>query len=121
MKKTIQPRKQRKRAKNLLLRKGVGAHLSKELRTKYKIRTFGLRKGDEVKIVRGKHKGKIGKVEEVNLKKQIVYIEGIQVQKADGTKAKVPIHPSNLIITGLDLKDKLRKAKLERNVKGEKK
>lgn len=122
MEKTKQPRKQRKRAKEVLSRKGIMVHLSKELRKKYSIRTFGLRKGDEVKVVRGKFKGKIDRVEKIVPKKARVYVDGVQIQKADGTKAKVSIHPSNLIITGLDLSDKLRKAKIERNIKkGEKK
>lgn len=117
--KTKKPRKQRKRQKNDLARKGIHVHLSKELRAKYKMRSFGLRKGDEVKIVRGKFKGKVGRVEKVVPKKSQVFIEGIQIQKADGTNTKVPIHPSNLVITGLDLSDKLRKAKIEIKIKGE--
>lgn len=117
MEKTRQPRKQRKRMNNVLSRKGIRVHLSKDLRKKYSLRTFGLRKGDEVKIVRGKFKGKISKVEKTVPKKARVYIEGIQIQKADGTKAKVSIHPSNLIITGLDLSDKLRKEKIEKFIK----
>ena len=121
MEKTKKPRKQRKREKEILVRKGIHVHLSKGLRDKYKLRSFGLRKGDEVKILRGKFKGKVGKVEKVVSKKSQVFIEGIQAQKADGTNTKVPIHPSNLMITGLDLSDKLRKAKVEIKVKGENK
>lgn len=121
MPKTKKPSKNRKKESKRLARKGVIIHLSKELRAKYKIRSFGVRKGDEVKIVRGAFKGKVGKVEKVLPKKSKVYIEGIQIQKADGTNTKVPIHPSNLIITGVDLSDKLRKSKIEMKVKGEKK
>ena len=115
--KTKQPRKQRKRMKFIALRKGVHAHLSKELREKYGFRSFGLRKGDTVKVMRGKFKGKVGKVESIDLKKQKVFVEGVEIQKADGTKAKVGVHPSNLLITAFDLSDKLRKEKLQ--MKGE--
>jgi large subunit ribosomal protein L24 len=119
MEKTKSPRKQRKRKEEILARKGINVHLSKELRSKYNVRAFGLRKGDEVKVLRGKFKGKVGKVEKVLPRKAKVYVEGIQIQKADGTKAKVAIHPSNLMITGLDLSDKLRKSKIEMKLKGE--
>lgn len=95
----------------------MNAHLSKDLRKKYGRRSFGIRKGDEVKIMRGKFKGKIGKVEEVDRKKEVVYIEGVRIQKADGTKAKVGIHPSNLMIISLDLSDRWRKSKIEKKVK----
>ena len=74
MEKTKSPRKQRKREKVVLSRKGINVHLSKELRAKYKLRTFGLRKGDEVKVMRGKFKGKVGKVEKIVPKKAKVFI-----------------------------------------------
>ena len=119
MKKTVQPRKQRKRAVKHVLRKGLGVHLSKELKKKYKIRSIGLRLGDDVKIVRGEFKGKTGKVESVNLAKKRVFVEGIQTQKVSGAKVKVGIHPSNLIVTSIEMKDKFRKAKIERNLKGD--
>ena len=121
MSKTKNPSKNRKRMSKKSTIKGVMVHLSKDLRAKYKLRTFGLRKGDEVKIVRGKFKGKTNKVERIIPNKGKVYIESIQIQKADGTNTKVPINPSNLIITGLDLSDKLRKSKIENKTKGEKK
>jgi large subunit ribosomal protein L26e len=101
---------------NVVLRKGLGVHLSKELRSKYKIRSVGLRKNDTVTIMRGKFSGRTGKVESINTKKARVYIEGIQIPKADGTKAKVGVNNSNLMVTMLDFTDKLRKAKIERNI-----
>jgi large subunit ribosomal protein L24 len=99
----------------------VAGHLSKELRKKYKKRTFGLRRGDSVKILKGKFKGKSGKVESILSKKNKIYVEGILIQKASGTKAKVAIDASNVVITDLYLEDKLRKKKLEGEKKEEKK
>lgn len=119
MKKTIQPRKARKRAAKIVLRKGMGVHISKELKKKYKIRTIGLRKNDDVKIMRGEFKGKTGKVESVNLARNRVFVEGIQVQKVSGANVKIGIHPSNIIVTSIDMKDKFRKSKIERNLKSE--
>ena len=110
-KKSKQPRKQRKYRYNAPLhvkQKFVSTHLSKELRKKYKKRNVNLRKGDSVKVMRGQFKNKFGKVDEVDVKKTSVYVEGIETVKRDGTKSRYPIHPSNLIITEVNLDDKMR-------------
>ena len=112
-----QPRKQRKYRFNAPLhikQKFMRAHISKELRKKYSKRSFGLRKGDNVKVMRGQFKNKQGKIERVNLRRTTVYITGIEVAKRDGTKALFPIHPSNLMITELNMDDKIRQQMLER-------
>ena len=85
-------------------------HLSKELKEKYGKRNFGLRKGDTVKIVRGKMKGKEGVIEKIS--GEYVYIENLKVEKQEGKRVPVPIHASNLIIKKLVLEDKKRKEKL---------
>jgi len=94
--------------------KYLSAYLSKNLREKYKKRNLNLRKGDNVKIMRGQFKNKTGKIDEVNMKKTFVYIGGIEVTKKDGTKTRYPIHPSNLMITEINLDDKMRQKILER-------
>ena len=112
-----QPRKQRKYLANAplhLKRRFLSANLSKELRKKYSRRSFALRKGDGVKIMRGSFKGKKGKISEVNLKKTKISIEGMQRQKKDGTKVNVFFHPSNLQIQELNLDDRKRIKSLER-------
>lgn len=109
--KSKQARKQRKYRYNAPLhikQKFVGTHLSKELHKKYNRRAMNLRKGDGVKVMRGQFKNKVGKIEEVSLKKIKVYVSGIEVVKRDGTKARYPIHPSNLIITEVNMDDKMR-------------
>ena len=115
--KSKQPRKQRKYRHNAPLhikQKFVSAHLSKELHKKYSKRSMNVRKGDSVKIMRGQFKNKTGKVEEVSLKKTLAYVSGIEFVKKDGTKARYPIHPSNLMITELNMDDKMRNKVLER-------
>jgi large subunit ribosomal protein L24 len=117
---STQPRKQRKYAANAPLhikKKQLSANLSKELRKKFKIRNIEVRKGDTVKIMRGKFKKKTGKIIEVNVKKSKVKIEGIQVKKQDGSKANVRMWPSNLQIIELNTDDKKR---MKRNNKTEK-
>ena len=109
--KSRQPRKQRKYRYNAPLhvkQKFLHAHLSKELRKKYSKRSFALRKGDSVKVMRGQFKNKTGKVDEVSVKKTQVYVSGIEFVKRDGTKARYPMQPSNLLVTELNMDDKLR-------------
>lgn len=115
-----QPRKQRKYLFNSPLNikhKFLGTHLSKELINKYKIKAMPVRKDDEVIIKRGQFKGKKGRVEKINLRKTRIYIKDIQLTRRDGNKAYYPIHPSNVIITELNTKDKERIKAMERKVK----
>ncbi len=93
------------------------AVLDKPLKKKYNRKNFGLRKGDTVKIMRGNFKKKEGKVLEINLRKLKILVDGIQTSKKDGTKVNVWLEPSNLKIKELNLDDKRRKQKLEKNVK----
>ena len=115
--KSSKPRKQRKflyTAPLHLRRKILSSHLSKELREKYKRRALSLRKGDEVQVMRGKFKGKTGKVARVNYKKYRIYIEGVTRKRTVGTEAQVSLHPSKLKIINLNLDDKKRQKILER-------
>jgi large subunit ribosomal protein L24 len=115
--KSKQPRKQRKFRYNAPLhirQRFVSAHLSAQLRKKYNKRSLGLRKGDTVKVMRGQFRKKEGKIEEVSLKKTLVYVNGVEITKKDGTKARHAIHPSNLMVTELNLDDKMRQKNLGR-------
>ncbi len=105
------PNKQRKYIANAPIhrkRKLLSVNLTKDLREKHNTRNIELRKGDKVKIMRGKFKGKEGKVIEVKTKLQKIYIEGIQTKKQDGSKVNVPLRSSNLQIIELVLEDKKR-------------
>ncbi|MFA5953784.1 MAG: 50S ribosomal protein L24 [Candidatus Pacearchaeota archaeon] len=119
-----QPRKKRKylaKAPIHLKKKFLSTTLSKELRKKYKKRNVVLRKGDKIKILKGKHKGKTGKVNEIKIKRLKVYIDGIQTKKQDGSKVNIPLRPSNLQIIELNLDDKKRLAKISANSKNKEK
>lgn len=120
-----QPRKQRKYAANAPLHKKremLSANLSKDLRSKQGTRNVVLRTGDKVKIMRGKFKGKVGKVTSIMTKMLKIYIEGIQTTKQDGSKVDVPLKASNLQIIELNADDKKRfkKTKTETPKKEEK-
>jgi large subunit ribosomal protein L24 len=113
-----QPRKQRKYLHNMpnhLKQKQMAANLDKDLRKKYGRRSLEVKKGDEVMIMRGKSKKKIGKVVEVNVKYQKVAIENIQNTKRDGSKVHIWFHPSKLKIKVLNLEDKKRIKMKEQN------
>lgn len=99
----------------------LNSNLSKELRKKYKLRSVRVRKGDTVKIMRGKFRSKTGKVERVDMKKLMVYIEGIETIKKDGNKRLLPIHPSTLQIKELNTEDRERLLIIERRINMEKK
>ena len=117
--KSKKPRKQRKflyHAPLHLRRKMLAAHLSKELREKYKTRSLPLRAGDEVEVMRGKFKGRRGKIIKVDTKKLRVYVEGITIKKSSGQEKIFPLHPSKLKIIKLDLSDKYRQKVLERKL-----
>jgi len=92
----------------------MGAPLAKELRTQFKKRSASVRKGDKVKVLIGNYRGNVGKVDGVSLMRGKVTIEGIEKQKTDGTKVKVWIQPSNLVILELNLEDPKRKKIIER-------
>ncbi len=112
-----QPKKQRKALYNAplhLREKLVSAPLSRELREKYGVRNLPVVRGDEVRVTRGSYAGMQGKVNRVDRKRIRVLIDGITRERADGTPVFVPIHPSKAEIVKLNLKDKRRKAILER-------
>jgi large subunit ribosomal protein L24 len=105
---STQPRKQRKERYTAPLhrrQKYMHSVLSKELRVELKRRNAQVRKGDTVKVMRGDHAGIEGEVEEVNLKKTLIKVHGVSNFRADGTEVPRLIHPSNVMITKLNLED----------------
>ncbi|XP_036055880.1 60S ribosomal protein L26-like [Onychomys torridus] len=85
-------------------RKIMSSPLSKELRQKYIVQSMPIQKDDEVQVVQGHYKGQhIGKVVQVSRKKNIIYIERVQREKANGTTVHVGIHTSKVVITRLKL------------------
>jgi large subunit ribosomal protein L24 len=98
-------------------RKIMSSPLSKELKKKYNRNSLPIRKGDSVKVMRGSFKGASGSITRVDLKKYKVYVEGVTIKKADGTDVEKPVHPSNIMLTELNLEDKKRREVLGRNVK----
>jgi large subunit ribosomal protein L24 len=90
-----------------------GSQLSSELKEKHGKRSVRPRVGDTVKIVRGEFRDVEGKITKVDPRYGVVNVEGVTREKLKGGNAPVPIHSSNLVVTGLALEDKKRKKKLE--------
>ncbi len=113
-----QPRKVRKRmmynAPLHVKAKQLVAPLSEELQKEYGVRRLRVRRGDTVLIVRGSFKGHEGRVVKVNVKKVRIYVEGVTRVRSDGREVYVPINPSKVVITKLDMSDEKRKQIVER-------
>lgn len=120
--KSKKARKQRKRLHQQPLhrkRKKISSHLEEDLLLKYDRRSLPVVEGDTVKVMRGDFKGHEDKVADVNVKEGSLEIEGLTMTKADGTKIPQPVDPSNVMITKLNLTDKLRRGKIEQRVSEE--
>lgn len=102
----------------------MSSSLSKELRGKYNVsclspvyflsdranlhvsvqtRSLPVRKDDEVRIVRGKYKGREGKVTQVYRKKWVIHVDRVQRDKSNGATTPIGVHPSNVVITTIKL------------------
>lgn len=106
-----QPRKQvkfRANAPNHIKRKFMGSNLDKGLRTKHGVRSIEVRKGDEVKVMRGKFRGKLGKVGDVDIKNTRLQVDGLQREKKGGEKLVTWFNPSNLKIISFEGNDTRR-------------
>jgi len=106
-----QPRKQvkfRANAPNHIKRKFMAATLDKDLRKKHGRRSVEVRKGDEVKVMRGKYSKKQGKVSIVDVKHTRIQIDGLQRAKNGGEKLVTWFHPSKVKIISLDDSDSRR-------------
>lgn len=89
---------------------------------------FKIKKGDQVKVIAGKHKGTVGLVMNILRKKQRVVVEGITIKKHqkptqndEGGIKDIPttIHISNIAL--LDSKNKDKTTKIGYELKDDKK
>src|SRR5579863_10759500 len=93
--------------------KQLGAPLAKDLQEKYHQTSARVIEGDSVKVLRGEFKGIEGKVTRVSTERRGIAIEGIKREKLKGGNVDIFIHPSNVVITSLNLEDKWRQNRLE--------
>ncbi len=114
--KTIQPRKQHKmlhEAPSHVRSKLFSAPLSSTLKDTHRVSSIPVRTGDTVRLMRGDKKGVEGKVTRIDRSRYRLFVEGITREKVDGTAIQVPIHPSKVMITNLNLDDKRRRESLK--------
>jgi len=112
------PRKQRKRIYKSPLdthKRLLRCRLDEVLQEDYGFRSMVVKKGDLVRIMRGQFRDTEGKVVKVDYRNVRVYVESGTTTKADGKEVQIPLHPSNLRITQLELDDE-RKKFIERKV-----
>lgn len=105
------PSKQRKEiyeAEGQKLRKLLAAPLSDDLRKAQGRKSYPVRKGDTVKIVRGDFAGVEGKVTDVDTHGRRLFVEGVTREMTSGTSTNVSVHSSKVMITKLNLDDKWR-------------
>ena len=95
----------------------MSSMLDKSLRTEHNVRSLPIRKDDEVEIMRGRHKGKSGKVISVYRRKWVIHVERVTMNKKDGRTVQIGIHPSNVKITKIKM-DKDRLATIKRKADG---
>lgn len=113
MKPTIIRKRMLYTASKHLLSKQLGSHLSKDLKEKHHCKSMRVVEGDSVKVLRGEFKGIEGKVTKVSTERRGIAIEGIKREKLKGGNVDIYIHPSNVVITSLNLEDKWRQNRLE--------
>ena len=101
------------RASKTLRSKQVSSPLSEDLKKKYSRNSIRVIQGDNVKIMRGEFKGVDGKVSRISIENNSIAIEGVKKEKTKGDKFDVFIHPSNVLVTGLNSDDKWRIDRLE--------
>jgi len=120
-KRPAKQRKYRAKAPAHVRQKFVSVNLSKTLRSQHNTRSVAARVGDTVKVLRGQFRGKSGAVERINRRKAVLYIQGVELTKKDGSKTSYPINPSNVQLQSLDTKDKRRFKEAVKKGKEEKK
>jgi|TARA_B100001750_G_C15407509_1_gene546007 large subunit ribosomal protein L24 len=98
---------------NATISKRLSARVSTDLIEKYSRKTIRIRIGDTVKILTGQYKNIEGKITHVYTNENKISIEGVTREKLTGGTTPIKIHSSNVLITGLELKDKSRQEMLE--------
>jgi large subunit ribosomal protein L24 len=83
--------------------------LSRELRRRYGRRHLPVRKGDTVRILSGSYVGREERVAKVDLQGYSVTLDNVTGKTGDQKLKPLPIRPSHLILTKLNLSDSWRR------------
>ncbi|HZY91386.1 MAG TPA: 50S ribosomal protein L24 [Thermoplasmata archaeon] len=113
---SAQPRRQRKalfEADTFERRRRMSVALSKELRTRYGRRSLPVRKGDTVRILSGSYVGREERVAKVDRRSYSLTLDNVTGKTADAKLKPLPIRPSHLLLTRLNLSDPWRRRVLK--------
>ena len=85
--------------------------LSRELRQRYGRRSLPLRKGDTVRVLSGSYStvGEERRVAKVDRRHYRVTLDNVTAKTADAKLKPLPIRPSHLVLTKLNLSDPWRR------------
>src|SRR5580700_1678692 len=111
---SIQPRRQRKAvftADHQERRRRMAVPLSRELRTRYGRRSLPVRKGDTVRVLAGSYStvGEERRVARVDREHYRLTLDNVTTKTADAKLKPLPIRPSHLVLTKLNLSDAWRR------------
>ncbi|KAG9394389.1 Ribosomal protein L26/L24P, eukaryotic/archaeal [Carpediemonas membranifera] len=81
----------------------MSSALCEELKKKHRVNALPVRKDDEVKIMRGAHKGVTGVVSRVNRDKFAIFVDKVQREKNNRQVVQIPINASNVMIMKLKM------------------
>ena len=83
--------------------RALSCQLSKELQETHKIKSLPVRRDDEVRLINGTQAKREGKVTAVKLSEMRIYVDSFTRDKINGQTVKIPVHPSNCVITKLKM------------------
>ena len=84
------------------------------MKEKHGTNALPVKTGDSVRVLRGDRQGFEGKITRVDRQSYRIFVEGVTREKVDGSTIQIPIHPSKVMLTNLDLGDKWRREALKR-------
>jgi len=109
------PRRQRKElytADTFHRRRRMTVPLSRELRKRFRARSLPVRKGDTVRVLSGSFVGREERVARVDRRAYTLVLDNITLKTGEEKLKALPIRPSHLVITRLNLSDPWRRRSL---------
>lgn len=106
------PRRQRKAlytAHSFQRRLRMSVPLSRELRKRFRIRALPVRKGDTVRVLSGSFVGREERVARVVRRDYSLVLDNVTLKTGEEKLKPLPIRPSHLVITRLNLSDPWRR------------
>ena len=110
------PRRQRKAlyvADSFERRLRMTVPLSRELRSRFHTRSVPVRKGDTVRVLSGSFVGREERVARVDRRAYTLVLDNITLKTGEEKLKALPIRPSHLVITRLNLSDPWRRRMLQ--------